>query len=114
MTAQPWARWISSPIANVSRHISPRQCTNQATVSLHHPQNTYHFFHLPNDQKPACSKPPTSLNYYDPKEHTMASTKPLIAFYGATGGCTLAALIPALIANYDCTARTSPLPPTYL
>lgn len=38
----------------------------------------------------------------------MPDTKPLIAFYGATGGCTLAALVPALKAGYDCTARTSP------
>ncbi|CAF9939934.1 MAG: hypothetical protein ALECFALPRED_008379 [Alectoria fallacina] len=34
----------------------------------------------------------------------MANSKPLIAFYGATGGCTLAALVPALKAGYDCTA----------
>ena len=34
----------------------------------------------------------------------MSSTKPLLAFYGATGGSTLAALVPALKAGYDCTA----------
>ncbi|KAL6719807.1 hypothetical protein ACLMJK_001728 [Lecanora helva] len=34
----------------------------------------------------------------------MASSKPLIAFYGATGGSTIAALVPALKAGYDCTA----------
>lgn len=38
----------------------------------------------------------------------MANTKPLIAFYGATGGSTVAALVPALKAGYDCTARTQP------
>ena len=32
------------------------------------------------------------------------STKSLLAFYGATGGCTLACLTPALNAGYDCTA----------
>lgn len=37
----------------------------------------------------------------------MASPKPIIAFYGATGGCTLGALVPALKAGYDCTARKS-------
>lgn len=35
----------------------------------------------------------------------MTSTKPLLAFYGATGGCTLAAIAPALNEGYDCTAR---------
>ena len=40
----------------------------------------------------------------------MANTKPLIAFYGATGGSTIAALVPALKAGYDCTARPSPHP----
>ncbi|KAF6220504.1 hypothetical protein HO133_002937 [Letharia lupina] len=34
----------------------------------------------------------------------MTNTKPLLAFYGATGGSTLAALVPALKAGYDCTA----------
>ena len=34
----------------------------------------------------------------------MSTSKPLLAFYGATGGSTLAALIPALNAGYDCTA----------
>lgn len=38
----------------------------------------------------------------------MASTKPLVAFYGATGGFTIAALVPALKAGYDCTARGYP------
>ena len=38
----------------------------------------------------------------------MANDKPLIAFYGATGGSTLSALVPALKAGYDCTARTYP------
>lgn len=46
----------------------------------------------------------------------MANAKPLIAFYGATGGSTIAALVPALKAGYDCTARTyalsSPTKPT--
>ena len=35
----------------------------------------------------------------------MANAKPLIAFYGATGGSTISALVPALKAGYDCTAR---------
>ncbi|KAL9129433.1 MAG: hypothetical protein Q9217_002107 [Psora testacea] len=34
----------------------------------------------------------------------MTSPKPLLAFYGATGGSCLAALVPALQAGYDCTA----------
>ena len=35
----------------------------------------------------------------------MSTTKPvLLAFFGATGGCTLAALVPALKAGYNCTA----------
>lgn len=34
----------------------------------------------------------------------MSAPKPLLAFYGATGGCTLAALAPALKAGYECTA----------
>lgn len=34
----------------------------------------------------------------------MADSKPLIAFYGATGGSTISALVPALKAGYDCTA----------
>ena len=38
----------------------------------------------------------------------MADTKPLIAFYGATGGSTISALVPALKAGYDCTARKHP------
>ncbi|PYI09476.1 hypothetical protein BO78DRAFT_438107 [Aspergillus sclerotiicarbonarius CBS 121057] len=36
--------------------------------------------------------------------------KPTLAFFGATGGSTLACLIPALKAGYKCNARTSPLP----
>lgn len=40
-----------------------------------------------------------------------STTKPTIAFYGATGGSTLAALVPALNAGYSCTACSSPLPP---
>ena len=38
----------------------------------------------------------------------MANDKPLIAFYGATGGSTISALVPALKAGYDCTARAYP------
>ena len=34
----------------------------------------------------------------------MSTSKSLLAFYGATGGCTLACLVPALNAGYDCTA----------
>ena len=34
----------------------------------------------------------------------MASDKPLIAFFGATGGCCAAALARSLIAGYPCTA----------
>jgi len=41
-------------------------------------------------------------------KHTIASLKPLIAFYGATGGCTLACVVECLKAGFDCTARPSP------
>ena len=34
----------------------------------------------------------------------MSTTKPLLAFFGATGGSTLSAIVPALKAGYDCTA----------
>ena len=34
----------------------------------------------------------------------MSTTKPLLAFFGATGGSTLSAIVPALQAGYDCTA----------
>ena len=34
----------------------------------------------------------------------MSATKPLLAFFGATGGSTLSAVVPALLADYDCTA----------
>lgn len=37
---------------------------------------------------------------------TMNSTKPLVAFFGATGGCGAAALGRALNAGYFCSART--------
>jgi hypothetical protein len=41
-------------------------------------------------------------------KHTIASLKPLIAFYGATGRCTLACVVECLKAGFDCTARPSP------
>lgn len=41
-------------------------------------------------------------------KHTIASLKPLIAFYGATGGCTLACVVECLKAGFDCTTRPSP------
>jgi hypothetical protein len=36
----------------------------------------------------------------------MSSSKPLIAFFGATGGCTLNALALTLKAGYSAIART--------
>lgn len=34
----------------------------------------------------------------------MSNTKPVLAFFGATGGSTISAMVPALKAGYDCTA----------